>query len=184
MIAAAFETVEETGTSRRRQARRRLRLNVPSRIEGAEDQQVIVHDISANGLLIESRTQLDPGEPITVELPEAPASLSRVVWRSGNYYGCEFDKPIPSAAISAALLQSPIERPQARAIAEQGAAAATAAAVSAAQAMPEQPEAEEEAVEDLDRIERGALPSGLKIQLVVAISVLLWVALFKLLGLF
>ncbi len=67
----------------------------------------MIHDLSSGGILVETTSSLRKGVRLEVELPEAGATLATVVWSSGDYYGCQFDKPIPKAALSAARLLNP-----------------------------------------------------------------------------
>ena len=57
-------------------------------------------------MLIETSAELAVGEPLEVDIPEAGASQAVVVWGNGRLFGCEFQTPIPPAAVSAALLRS------------------------------------------------------------------------------
>jgi hypothetical protein len=68
---------------------------------------VVVHNLSATGLLIESRECLDVDEVFEVELPGAEIRHASVVWRSDDFYGCEFAEAISTAAVSGARLRSP-----------------------------------------------------------------------------
>jgi hypothetical protein len=86
---------------RRRSARRSLRLGISA---GAD--LVTIHDLSLTGALVETSTAMLVGATFEFDLPQAGAVQATVVWNSGEYYGCQFDQPIPSAALSAALLQS------------------------------------------------------------------------------
>jgi hypothetical protein len=86
---------------RRRSARRSLRLGISA---GAD--LVTIHDLSLTGALVETSTAMLVGATFEFDLPQAGAVHATVVWNSGEYYGCQFDQPIPSAALSAALLQS------------------------------------------------------------------------------
>jgi hypothetical protein len=72
---------------------------------------VIVHNLSATGLLIESREPLDIDEVFEVELPGAEIRHASVVWCSEDFYGCEFAEAISTAAVSAARLRSPPSTP-------------------------------------------------------------------------
>jgi hypothetical protein len=166
MIAAALEAYEEGAERQRKLARKRLRLSVPSGFRSQLSEDVVVHDISVDGLLLEARSELPVGETITVELPEAPAASAKVVWNSGNFHGCQFVEPISAAAVSASLLRSPAEPPTE--------AALVAAALLAARAEPFDPAIANSEAED--RLERGNLSTGARIQIVVAVSVALWVA--------
>lgn len=39
-------------------------------------------------------------------MPETEPSTARVVWENDEFFGCEFDSPLPPAAVSAARLRS------------------------------------------------------------------------------
>jgi hypothetical protein len=94
------------GRSRRTSSRLKLSLGAVLSSTGKE---VVIHDLSANGILIQTSAQLKTSEKLEVELPEIGAAVARVVWNSGDYFGCQFDQPIPKAALSAALLRNPFE---------------------------------------------------------------------------
>jgi hypothetical protein len=89
-------------SDRRRSFRRALKLGV----EGG-DQPVTVHDLSLTGALLETSVPMLVGQTFEVELPHAGKVDATIVWNSGEYYGCQFDLPIPPSALSAALLRSP-----------------------------------------------------------------------------
>jgi hypothetical protein len=57
-------------------------------------------------LLIEADLELEIGDEVEVELPEAGTTQAEVVWRSGNFFGCEFERAVTTAAVSAARLRS------------------------------------------------------------------------------
>lgn len=103
---ARFERVQ--GASRRGPSR--LKLGLGSNISGSGS-EVVIHDLSTGGLLLETGENLRKGSRLEVELPEAGATQATVVWRSGDYYGCQFDKPLSKAALSAARLRNPFEPP-------------------------------------------------------------------------
>jgi hypothetical protein len=94
------------GTSRRGSAR--LKLSLDSSLAGSGE-QVVIHDLSSDGILVETSARLRKGAKLQLDLPQVGATLAKVVWNSGDYYGCQFDKPIPKAALSAALLRNPFE---------------------------------------------------------------------------
>jgi hypothetical protein len=159
-VAARLETV--AADERRSQARRRLHLETALAASGDE---VLIHDISITGVLLETNAELEPFESLQFDLPEIGATQAVVVWSSGHYFGCEFAKPIPKSAISAALLRgSAVSRPLPSAPAPAG---------------PEilDPVAEEEADGD-------DLPLATRGRIVIGASLLLWVLIFWALGLF
>lgn len=105
--------------------RRALWLETSGSLAGAGPDglaaNVTIHNISADGLLLETALELAEGEQLALDLPEAGAVIGTVVWRSENLYGCAFSVPLTSAALAAAQLQSFAPgvptRPQASALA-------------------------------------------------------------------
>jgi hypothetical protein len=93
-------------TERRVAPRRRLKLDAAGSTQSAAEVDVVVHDLSVTGLLIEAAVDLQTGDRLGVEIPGAGAAEAVVVWRSGNYFGCEFSQRIPKVALSAAALRS------------------------------------------------------------------------------
>jgi transcriptional regulator with XRE-family HTH domain len=88
-----------------RAPRRRLQLTISGELASGEATSVVVRNISATGLLLESPVALAAGETITIELPEAGVIQARIVWNSGDLFGCQFAMPISAAALSAAMLR-------------------------------------------------------------------------------
>jgi hypothetical protein len=91
--------------NRRYTSRRALRLGAVLSDRGIE---VVIHDLSLTGLLIETPQPLCSGETLFVDLPERGPTAASVVWSSGNFHGCAFELSIPAATVSAALLKSPV----------------------------------------------------------------------------
>ncbi|MEE4453272.1 helix-turn-helix domain-containing protein [Novosphingobium resinovorum] len=106
-IAAHFEATDAAG--RPRAERRRLLLETHGALESGVETQVTLHNFSATGVLLESRVELEIGETLDLDLPEAPQSRARVVWASDKLYGCAFETPIPSATLRAAQLRSAVQ---------------------------------------------------------------------------
>ena len=149
--------------NRRISPRRTLRLQ-STISEGDED--VVIHDMSHTGLLLETTAFLAERQKIDVELPELGLVHATVVWRSGRYVGCRFAKPVSQAAVSAALLRNPI-----------------------ASSLPLQPLDKERAWEQLADLcaepepEKG-LSFGARARVVVGASVVLWALIRWALGVF
>lgn len=102
---AAFRT--DTLTDETRDANRHhLWLSAEAEANG-DSSRVLIHNLSASGLLIESTLALELGEEFDVDLPEAGATRAQIVWRSDGFYGCQFAGPVSGAAVSAARLRSP-----------------------------------------------------------------------------
>lgn len=86
--------------------RRELKLHTQASA-GMQTTRVVIHNLSSTGLLIETPTDLQPGEALDVNIPETGVVQAEVVWSSGEFYGCEFATPLNQAAVSAAVLVSP-----------------------------------------------------------------------------
>lgn len=104
---AAVSTVP--GQTPRGAPRRALWLET-SGFFGANDGETIaanvtVHNISADGLLLETGVTLAEGEELALDLPHAGSVVATVAWRSGQLYGCAFAQPLGPAALAAAQLQ-------------------------------------------------------------------------------
>ena len=91
----------------RRFARRRLMLQRPGMVADRPGVDVLIHDLSLGGMLIETSAELAVGATLEVELPEAGWTQAEVVWAQGRYYGCRFEQAIPQRTLIAARLMSP-----------------------------------------------------------------------------
>lgn len=107
MIEAQLEHTAHDGGARRG-SRRTLRLETVGSAIAGETVAVVVHNISATGLLFEGGPELAIGERIEIELPEAGVTEARLIWTSGAIHGCQFDQPISAATLSAAQLRSAV----------------------------------------------------------------------------
>ena len=96
----------DTGPSLDRAPRRTLHLEARGATAAGEATDVVIQNISLEGLLLESPTALEPGESIAVDLPEVGTVVASVVWTSGDLFGCRFDLPLSPAALAAAELRS------------------------------------------------------------------------------
>jgi hypothetical protein len=155
-IAASFQTVEEDPQGRRHWPRKRLRLSVAADVAG-QGGNVLVHDISVSGLLLEAQTALAIGEFFTVELLHDYTASAKVIWSSGNFHGCEFTRQVSPGTVSAALLQSPPEHQPIQPPVGQVVAPSSAL--------------EAEAPNEADR---GSLSTSARIQIVIATTLGLW----------
>lgn len=105
-IPAHLEEQDQVGEAR--QPRRKLYLEALGASASGGMTDVLVHNISATGLLMECKTSLSVDEAIEIELPQVGLTRSRIIWASGELYGCEFDTPISPATLSAAQLRSAV----------------------------------------------------------------------------
>lgn len=110
MAITAYLEDDKPQKGKRRSARRNLRLETQGVSAAHGATEVLVHNISASGLLLESRLPLAPNEEIAIELPHAGTTAARVVWASGQLYGCEFEMALSAGALSAVELRSTVSR--------------------------------------------------------------------------
>jgi transcriptional regulator with XRE-family HTH domain len=97
---------------RRSDARKTLRLATHAVPAGGTAALVVVHDLSAGGLLIETGADLRVGETLAVSLPRGGSSEATVVWSSSRSFGCRFAEPLSRAVLSAALLKADVASPE------------------------------------------------------------------------
>ena len=98
----------------RKHGRRTLSLSSSAVSDRSGEIPVTVRDISSGGLLLEAAPgAIRVGDRITIDLFDtAPLSMN-VAWASGRYFGCEFEKQVGAAVVSAALLRaSPVVQTQ------------------------------------------------------------------------
>ena len=107
-IAAHLENLADIA-GKARHPRRTLRLETHGFAASTGATSVLIHNVSATGLLLESPVALETGERIEIDLPLAGVSPAKVVWASGQLYGCQFDTPASPATLSAAQLRSAVE---------------------------------------------------------------------------
>lgn len=88
-------------------SRRRVRVNVNLAVETGSA-RVLVHDLSTTGLRIQTEADLSIGDTVSIEFPDIPPIEAHIVHGTRGIYGCEFATPISQAAVSAAVLKSPI----------------------------------------------------------------------------
>ncbi|MEO6717965.1 MAG: PilZ domain-containing protein, partial [Novosphingobium sp.] len=91
-----------------RHMRRKLWLPTRGALASGRTTDVLIHNFSATGLLLESPDQLAVGEKIEIDLPHAGATVATVIWTSGQLFGCQFESLLSDAALSAAQLRSAV----------------------------------------------------------------------------
>lgn len=123
VIQAQLKNRRQSQTQRR-DVRRKLRLNVAGKTVDGRPGEVLIHDLSTGGMLVQADESLAIGEVIEVELPRTGVHHIEVVWASGTFFGCRFLEPVPPAAVSAALLRSGPERLSQPAISDESQATA------------------------------------------------------------
>jgi hypothetical protein len=91
--------------NRRRSARRTLRLSAQGS-SSSGNTEILIHDISTNGVLLKTPGNLAVGEILTIDIPEATDARAVVEWKVDKFFGCRFVNPISQAAVSGCLLKA------------------------------------------------------------------------------
>lgn len=86
---------------RRSEARRHLLFATTARGANGEGQPVLVRDISARGLLLETEEGVTLDPIIAVGLPEAGDVEAQVIWQGDKLAGCRLDAHLSQATIDA-----------------------------------------------------------------------------------
>jgi transcriptional regulator with XRE-family HTH domain len=86
---------------RRSEARRHLLFATTARGHDGESQPVLVRDISARGLLLETEEGVTLDPVIAVGLPEAGDVEAHVIWQGDKLAGCRLDNHLSQATIDA-----------------------------------------------------------------------------------
>jgi transcriptional regulator with XRE-family HTH domain len=105
VIAAHFEPLPQLSGKQRAQ-RRRLQLEAVGALASGGTAAVVIHNVSATGLLLETATVLSDAERLEIELTGEDSAVAQVIWTSGRFYGCRFDTPLPGGTLSALELRS------------------------------------------------------------------------------
>lgn len=92
--------------SNRTSERRALFLEASGVLPGGAEANVIIHNISSGGLLLETEMPLGADEKLLLDLPEAGTVRVAVVWQSGFLYGCAFEQALDQKALAAVELQA------------------------------------------------------------------------------
>jgi len=148
---ARLERIEGRG----HRASSRLKLSLGAVLPATGD-EVVIHDLSSTGILIQTNAELGASQRLELELPELGATVARIVWSSGDYFGCQFEKPIPKAALSAAVLRNPFE---------------PAAAPAPAEAIYDEGESAAE-------VEDDRAPFAVRMRVILGTTLLLWALIF------
>ncbi|MFM5894543.1 MAG: helix-turn-helix domain-containing protein [Novosphingobium sp.] len=105
VISAHFDLPPETGATPR-PARRQLQLEVSGALPSGGAAAVLIHNVSATGLLIETETALSEGERIDIDLPELGPTPATIMWSDAKFHGGHFDHPLSAGVLSALELRS------------------------------------------------------------------------------
>lgn len=74
--------------------------------EGIGD--LVIHDISTAGMLVETPSRLRMGQAVKVCLPEAGNVGAKIVWQDAPLFGCRFDQSLSQGIVSALRLRNAV----------------------------------------------------------------------------
>ncbi|MGZ2410620.1 PilZ domain-containing protein [Sphingomonas sp. F9_3S_D5_B_2] len=86
--------------------RRKLHLQAQG-VVGRGTTDVLIMDVSTTGILLRTTGDLTNGETIELDMGDQAGIPAVVRWSSGDLFGCQFKRPLSTAAVSAALLRAP-----------------------------------------------------------------------------
>lgn len=108
VLKAHLETLRagRGSTDQRRGERRALFVEVSGLLPGGLEANVLIHNVSPAGLLLETQAALAVDEKLVLDLPEAGAVRAAIVWQSGALFGCAFEQALDKKALAALQLRS------------------------------------------------------------------------------
>lgn len=71
---------------------------------------VMAHALSPDGMLVESRGSMAEGMRVVFEIGEIGHCPATIMWRNGNLYDCQFDRPLDPLKVHRTLLRTKAER--------------------------------------------------------------------------
>lgn len=105
-VVNATSAEPAVSAERRHSPRRRLCLDVGISGESGEAFEAVMHELSRTGFLIEAQASVVPGELLKFSLPETGTISALVIWCCGRHFGCQFQRPLATATVSAAMLNA------------------------------------------------------------------------------
>ncbi len=90
--------------------RRALRLEASGVLPGGLEANVLIHNLSTVGLLLETDIPLAEGERLVLDLPETGPLPVAIVWQSERLYGCAFEQALSQGALAAVQLRSLVSK--------------------------------------------------------------------------
>ena len=88
----------------------RSRTHLPARVGDPQSDlhHVIVHNLSAQGVLIESYHPLEIGADVALDIGGLGELNARILWRDGIFYDCVFDTPLDAERVRAKLTNAKV----------------------------------------------------------------------------
>lgn len=95
--------VAEPAADRRGFERTMLRRPGTLRVTDAPVESIQIADLTRDGCRIEAGVDLDLWQAVTIGIPGVGQHVVRIMWSRDGQYGCVFERPLPSGAVTAAM---------------------------------------------------------------------------------
>jgi len=99
-------SLTQASGDKRQAERRALFLETSGSLPGGLEANVIIHNISTSGLLMETEKALEVQERLVLDLPEVGAVRAVIVWQSGILFGCAFEQALDQRDLASVQLRS------------------------------------------------------------------------------
>jgi len=99
-------SLTQASGDKRKAERRALFLETSGSLPGGLEANVIIHNISTSGLLMETEKALEVQERLVLDLPEVGAVRAVIVWQSGILFGCAFEQALDQGDLASVQLRS------------------------------------------------------------------------------
>jgi hypothetical protein len=144
----------------------RFRLLLPASAEkpGSDLFDIIVHDLSTGGLLVETQAPLSIGSEILLDIPGAGSVAAEVAWNSDDFFGGQFHKPLSPSAVTAAFAASRVVWPN----------FTSGSSADRAQAPTGQPHLAPAEIARTGAPDRSRHPLHVRLKIIIGASLLLW----------
>jgi hypothetical protein len=153
-LTAAAPQIEMSADARS-STRYRLLLPTVSGATAGDHGPITIRDLSETGMLLEVSAAFPEARGVAIDIPGLGAVSADIVWTSGRLRGAQFVQPLSAADVRAAWTQSKVVWPQFRA--DRSATVAD--------------------TPDDAREPANTLPVARRIQVIVVVTVALWVGL-------
>ena len=111
MLPKIAQISSPSDSAERRGAERRVISFGFNAYDSQSNARIVSLNLSRTGMLLQTVAQLEVGEKVQIDSPEAGLVEAKIMRRNGDQFGAMFDSPITQAALSAVLLASPATPP-------------------------------------------------------------------------
>lgn len=85
----------------------RIALDRPAVLRiGDQVVEIEINDLTRDGCRITTAIELEPLARVSIGIAGVGHTMARLMWRSAQHYGCAFERPLPSGAVTASKLNN------------------------------------------------------------------------------